>query len=374
MKRKVVYPGSVPLETDILDTNRNTMVAMGMLVQTVLGTGVVVDGLACTPGTGLTVQIGRGQIYSLTTVDPTGYSSLAADSTPLVKQGLLLTPAVLNCPAPGTVGQSINYLVEAQFQEVDNTPVALPYYNASNPTIPWSGPAGSGTAQNTVRDDICAVQVKAGVAAATGSQVTPTVDAGWTALYVVTVAYGASSIVGGNIALASGAPFLAIKLPQIVPPVATLFRFPVPVLTGYGAAPAAAVQIADTPVAQFSKALAQSIYWAMPVLDTLDTTKPLKLRIHYTGDVASNNYFLQLGYQIMAAGAITPAAYTNVTEALAPPVGVSALKNYLTTTLVVPANALAAQNWVNFVLTRLVGNAGDTNTGSLQIINITMEQ
>ena len=208
----------MPVEADILDTNRNTLIALGMLAQTILGTGVVVDGLACTPGTGLTVQVGQGQIYSLSTVDPTGYSSLAAMANPLVKQGLLLTPAVLNCPAPGTAGQSINYLVEVQFQEVDNTPVVLPYYNAANPAIAWSGPAGSGTAQNTVRDDICAVQVKAGIAAATGSQTTPTVDAGWTALYVVTVAYGASSIVGGNISLAVGAPYIQVKLPQILPP------------------------------------------------------------------------------------------------------------------------------------------------------------
>ena len=74
----------MPVEADILDTNRNTLIALGMLAQTILGTGVVVDGLACTPGTGLTVQVGQGQIYSLSTVDPTGYSSLAAMANPLV--------------------------------------------------------------------------------------------------------------------------------------------------------------------------------------------------------------------------------------------------------------------------------------------------
>jgi hypothetical protein len=152
------------------------------------------------------------------------------------------------------------------------------------------------------------------------------------------------------------------------------FRFPVPILIGYGLAPASPVQIADTPAAQFAKALAQSVFWSMPVLDTLDTTKALKLRIHYTGDMTSNNYFLQLGYQIMASGAVTPASYVNVTEAVSAPGTASNLKNYLTTTLAVPASSLAAQNWVNFVLTRLVANAGDTNTGNLQIINITMEQ
>lgn len=215
MDRQIIYPGQIPLETDLLKTNRNAYLAYSMLMQAIMGTGVVVDGLACTPGSGLTVNIGQGQIWTVATADATGYSSLGSLSNQILKQGLLLTPAVLSCPAPSTPGQSINYLVEVQFQSSDTTPVALPYYNSASPTVPWSGPAGSGTAQNTVRSDICAVQIKAGTAAATGSQVTPAVDSGWTALWIVTVAYGAASIVAGNINAQLGAPYIPIKLPQV---------------------------------------------------------------------------------------------------------------------------------------------------------------
>jgi hypothetical protein len=127
------------------------------------------------------------------------------DTTDLIiQQGIVFGNTVLNCPAPTVSGQSINYLVEAQFQQVDSNPVALLYYNSANPLQPLAG-----TATNTRRGGVCALQIKAGTAAATGTQTTPTADNGWTGLYAVTVAYGATSISSGNIATVSGAPILA---------------------------------------------------------------------------------------------------------------------------------------------------------------------
>ena len=50
------------------------------------------------------------------------------------------------------------------------------------------------------------VQVKAGAAATTGSQVTPTVDAGFTAMFVVTVAYGQTTITSRSCELIQATP------------------------------------------------------------------------------------------------------------------------------------------------------------------------
>lgn len=372
MDRIQVYPGQVPLETDILYSNKFAMMGLAKLAEVVLGNVPVLVGLPCTPGAGLTISVGAGQVYNVANIDATPYSSLAADTTHnTLKQGILLDPVVLNCPAPGTVGQSINYLVEVAFQENDTNSTVLPFYNAANPAVPYSGPGGLGAASNTIRSGQCIVQVKAGAAAATGSQTTPAVDAGFIAAYIVTVAYGASSIAGGNIAVAAGAPFLTMTLPQVT---IAQFRFPVPFLTPYGTSPASATTVGDTPVSQFAKNATQSAFWSMPVMDTVNVAKPLKLRIHYTGDVAGNSYFLQMGYQVMSSGAISLGAYTNVTEAIVAPGSTGALKNYLTTTLIIPANTLTVQNWVNFVVSRLPLNVSDTNTGNLQILNITMEQ
>lgn len=215
MDRKMIYPGQIPLETDLLDTNRFALIGLGKLAAAVLGTTTLVNGLACTPTApaSMQVQVAAGEIYSLQNLDNTAYSSLAADTThSLLKQGLLMDAVNLTCPAPATSGQSVNYLVQAAYRDLDAEPVVLPYYNASNPTQAYSGPAGSGTAQNTVRKGICTVSVKAGIAATTGSQQTPAPDVGYVGLYSVTVAYGQTSITAGNIAAVSGAPILSETL------------------------------------------------------------------------------------------------------------------------------------------------------------------
>jgi hypothetical protein len=212
MDRVTVYTGETVRSVDFLNGQRNGLIGLGGLFQALFGTTTAVDGLACVPGAGLTVSLGAGQIFSQAAIDTGAYSTLTADAHLIMKQGRLADAAVLSTPAPGTAGQSIAYLVEVQLQETDTDAVLLPFYNSAAPTVPWSGPGGGGTPSSTARRDLCAVQIKAGTAAATGTQVTPTVDVGWTALWVVTVANGATGIVSGNIAAYPGAPFINPKL------------------------------------------------------------------------------------------------------------------------------------------------------------------
>lgn len=219
MDRLIVHPGAIPLDTDILSIQRNAMIAIGALAQATLGTSTVVDGLACTATSpaGMTVDIAPGSILSLANVDATDFGSLVADTTdPLVKMGVNIAKWNTGAlAAPGTTGQSINYLVEATFQEADGTAVVLPYYNPTDPSMPYSGPSNSGTAQNTIRAQKVELQVKAGTAATTGSQTTPAVDSGWVGLWVITVAYAQSSITSASIAQYAGAPFIPTKLPAV---------------------------------------------------------------------------------------------------------------------------------------------------------------
>jgi hypothetical protein len=208
MDRNIVYAGQIPLETDILSTNKNAMIGVAKLAAALMGTNTIVNGFACTPTSPASMQVyvTAGEIYSLQNIDDTAFSSLAADTAhQILKQGILLDKITLNCPAPVTAGQSINYLVQVAFAEVDSNSVTLPYYNSSNPSVAWTGPANNGTSQPTVRKDTAVVTVKAGTAATTGSQVTPTADSGNIGLYVVTVAAGASSITASNIASYVGA-------------------------------------------------------------------------------------------------------------------------------------------------------------------------
>lgn len=220
MDRNLVYPGSIPLDSDLLTINRNTMVAVGYLAQAILGTSPVVDGLACVPtvpaSLGVTVQ--PGSITQFSVVDTLGFGSLPADVTdPLLKMGVNLQPTSFSLIAPSTSGQSVNYLIQATLQEADSGAIVLPYYNAGNPLQPYSGPNNSGISQNTQRTQRAQLQLKAGAPASTGTQSTPPIDNGWTGLYIITVSYGQTSVSGSAIATVPSAPFLQWKLPVLRP-------------------------------------------------------------------------------------------------------------------------------------------------------------
>lgn len=220
MDRQIVYPGSIPLDTDLLSVQRNTMVALGYLAQATLGTSTVVDGLPCNPTApaSLSITIGPGSITSLNVVDAVAFGSMPADSAdPLVKMGITTTPTTFTLTAPVTSGQSINYLVQATLSEADAAPFVLPYYNAANPAQPFSGPVNGGTAQNTQRLQRVQLQLKPSPPANAGSQITPAVDNGWVGLYVITVNFGQSQIGSASIAGYPGAPFIAFKLNTLTP-------------------------------------------------------------------------------------------------------------------------------------------------------------
>ncbi|WP_338755012.1 hypothetical protein [Ralstonia sp. RRA.1] len=215
MDRVIVYPGQIPLETDVLRTNKFGMLAVAKLAAAMLGTSTIVNGLACVPTSpaSLQVNVNPGEMYSLVNVDATAYSSLAADTThSILKQGISLDAVTLSCPAPATGGQSINYLIQATYQDSDTDNTTLPYYNASNPSQAWSGPNNSGTPQSTTRKGAVVISAKAGTAATTGTQTTPAPDSGYTGLWVVTVANGQSTITSANITQATNAPILPADL------------------------------------------------------------------------------------------------------------------------------------------------------------------
>lgn len=220
MDRKTIYAGQVPLETDVLTAQQFAMTALAQLSQTVFGTAVLVDSFTVTPTTPATLNVllTPGTIYQMENLEATSWSSLPADTAHTVmKQGILLDPATIGITPPTTFGYSQVFLIEVQYQDLDTGSTVLPYYNAANPSSPFSGPGNAGTAQNTIRQGKVAYQVKAGTAAPTGSQVAPSVDAGWTGLYNITVANGATSVTSGNIVKLVNAPYLATNgyLPQI---------------------------------------------------------------------------------------------------------------------------------------------------------------
>jgi hypothetical protein len=231
MDRNIVYPGSIPQDSDILYPNRNAMVGLAALTAATLGTGVMVDGLGCTPTTpaSLAVVVGPGSITQLSSLDASAYGSLPADvADQIVKTGINLQAVNFTLAVPASSGQSINYLIEAAFSETDADPMVLPYVNAADPSQAFLGPGNAGTAQNTQRIQRVQLQVKPGAAGLSGSQATPAVDTGWVGLYVVTVNFGQLAITSSSISVAAGAPFLQYKLPALRPGFSTMQVFTAP--------------------------------------------------------------------------------------------------------------------------------------------------
>lgn len=215
MDRNMVYVGEQPQTVDILACNKDNLVGLAYAMRGLVGTNVEVNGLAVTPTSpiaDLRIHIDTGSIYALDTLDATAYGDLGADTSTVVKQGLSQTPLTFTITPPGTAGQSQVFLVEAQLQDNDDNAAVLKYYNGTS--VPWNGPSGLGASQNTRRNVLCTVQLKAGVAATTGSQVTPAPDSGYTGLAAVTVANGQTQITGANIVQLTTAPYFP-NLPAI---------------------------------------------------------------------------------------------------------------------------------------------------------------
>jgi hypothetical protein len=220
MDRIIVYPGAIPLDTDMLNTNRNTMTALHALISATLGTVTALDGLGVTATTppSMNIIVGQGSITLYGPLDGVAYGSLGTDITDsIVKMGVAVAPTTLTLTAPTTAGYAIVYLVEAGFAETDVKPVVLPYYNAANPVQPYLGPGNSGASQATVRQQTVTVQLKAGAEAPVGSTVVPPVDSGFVALATIMVLAGTTQVASGSVSLAATTRFTPWKLPDLMP-------------------------------------------------------------------------------------------------------------------------------------------------------------
>ncbi|MEN2672536.1 hypothetical protein [Herbaspirillum huttiense] len=223
MRRVITQIGQSIYEWLFTRQAQDNMVALAKLSAAVLGTSTQFNGLAVSPTSpaSMQVSVAPGEIYMLAALEGTIYGTLAADTThQIVKQGISLDASLLTLTAPSVAGQSINYLIQATFQETDisvdpttgTSPVVLQFYNDSNPTVPYSGPNNSGATSNTFRQGSVVLTAKAGISATTGSQVTPSPDSGYVGIAVVTVANGQTTITSGNITAYASAPGITERL------------------------------------------------------------------------------------------------------------------------------------------------------------------
>ncbi len=217
MDRQIVYPGSIPLDTDLLLLQQNIMTALGVLARSVLGTGVVADGLVCTPAaSGYGVTVGPGSLTTLYVTEARPFGSLPADPTPLVRIAHNPSDTALLLHGPTDNTQALCWLIQAAISEYDAGPLALPYYNAANPAVPWSGPLNNGLAQFTQRLLRIGLSAKPGEPHIVGDRFPPPPDPGYIGLYSVMTYFGVPTA-AVDIAPVPGNPFVPFKLPALFP-------------------------------------------------------------------------------------------------------------------------------------------------------------
>lgn len=213
MDRRTIYRAQVPLQEDFLQAQRNAFEALGLFARDLLGDSPAVARFACTP-TGpasMSVLVAPGSIYQLASLEAAAWGALAGagglaldtnSDHRIVKQGLMRDTATFTFTAPTTSGQSIAYLIQGAFQEADDAAGSQQFYNSTNPTAPITQPV------SVNRLDQAILTVKASAAATTPT--IPSADAGCVPLWVVTVAFGATSINAGNIAAHPGKPTISV--------------------------------------------------------------------------------------------------------------------------------------------------------------------
>jgi hypothetical protein len=209
MDRVIVQDSALVQTTDVLNTNIFGMLGQSALNAVLFGSnGLVCQGFACTPTVpaSLNVTVGPGSIYSQDEVDATAYGDLGTNTTVVIKQGILSAPVTLTITPPTTSGFSQVYLVEVELQDIDAGAEVVSFFDSDNPEVPFAGPNNDGESQFTERTCVATIALKAGAAAATGSQQTPTPDVGFTGLYAITVTNGQTTVTSANIVQLVTAP------------------------------------------------------------------------------------------------------------------------------------------------------------------------
>ena len=212
MDRPIIYTQENIRGYDLAKGWQDALKANGEEAQGILGgTTTVAAGLAATPTSpaSLSVNIGTGSIFQLSTLDSTSAGDLPVDGGTYFMQGILWnTQSVTLSTSALLAGQSQWALIQATFGFVDvirsGDPNAgvLPFYNSANPSVPLQGQGGTGAFLNTERTATIVLSVAYGIPATTGSEAPPSASANNIGLYLIDLTYGQTAITSGDIFVA----------------------------------------------------------------------------------------------------------------------------------------------------------------------------
>lgn len=188
MDRQIVYPGGVPLDTDLLNAGRNTKKGLGRLAFLLFGEVSAAQGFTVAlSSTDLTATVGEGTIIATGPIDQGAIGGLGgglpADTDTILNQFDSWSSQAVTLTAGAT------NVIWAVCSEADGDEAVLPFYNSENPSQTLAGSANSGADLPTQR------QARVSTVCATTAPETP-VGGAVVALYSVAVPSSATTLTG----------------------------------------------------------------------------------------------------------------------------------------------------------------------------------
>jgi len=339
--RRAALLGSLNLAAVVSDVY-SVPTSISSAARSMAGLGILV------PSTN-TIRILPGAVYEARAV-----SATVTDI--IMKQALITKNSDFTFTPPVTAGTSIVYTIEGTFVELTGTTMAttaLPNLDAANVYLP----------SNLTHGELVLSTVS-GTAATTGSEVPASTTSGKFPLYNVTYIQGTTNPV---ISLHANAPYIK-GIHQNVTPVA---------LTSGGATVGVTNEM---PSVTFADAATSGVM--LPIggaATSLNPFKPIKVRLTFASTATSGNVVFRLRYKGFVVGDLTSASLTTGTnEVVAISGAANAIQTITTATAIVPNSqfsGLVGTTWslnrekLNIVLERVGGDASDTNTGSIVLLN-----
>lgn len=278
-----------------------------------------------------------------------------------IKQAVLSSQSTFAISAPGGAGTSVNYLVQVRFNYLTASVAApVPYFDQTNTFLPSSVLVGS-----------LSVGIKTGAAAATGTQATPTADAGYLPLYVVTFTNGEAA---PTITMATGAPTTK-KLRKTIEYFTTLDQGTASPLSG-------SIGISGTSFPYFNNNTTHTIAGSISATENdICPYLPIRFRVTYASN--SNVGTIDMAYAYLCVrpneGFI---GFTTTNVESAPSHGtIFAFSSHLTTAASIPTSAFAGftggtfgvnSESILFSITRQ--GTADAHTGDVHVIKVELIQ
>lgn len=188
MDRQIVYPGSVPLDTDLLNAGRNAKKGLGRLAFLLFGEVSAAQGfIIALSSTDLTATVGEGTVISTGPIDQMAIGGLGGGLDAVTDTGVNQFDSWVSQTVTLTAGATNT--IWAVCSESDSDDAVLPFYNSENPSQALAGSANTGANLPTQR------QARVSIVCATTAPEVP--DGGAVVgLYSVIVPSSAANLAG----------------------------------------------------------------------------------------------------------------------------------------------------------------------------------